>query len=129
MAASSFYNGGILFSTFVLCFIAMISLYSFLLLVKTRLVIHGSFGGPYSASLFEPLQKLINAWTADIGGQLYGKHMRVMILFSIVLSQIGFVAAYTIFVVRTPSFSVTIPVKQNTDLPYLLGRLKISRLS
>lgn len=56
--------------------------------------------------------------TADIGGILYGKYMRSMILFSIVMSQvgrapsprleftcsshflkqIGFVAAYTIFV-------------------------------
>ncbi|KAL8280932.1 hypothetical protein RQP46_006611 [Phenoliferia psychrophenolica] len=74
----AFYNGGIVFSTIVLCFIAMISLYSFLLLVETRLVVHGSFG--------------------DIGGMLYGKYMRSAILFSIVLSQIGFVAAYTIFV-------------------------------
>lgn len=41
-----FYNGGIVFSTIVLCFIAMISLYSFLLLVETRLAVHGSFGGP-----------------------------------------------------------------------------------
>ena len=34
-----------IFSTVVLMFIAMISLYSFLLLVRTRLVVHGSFGG------------------------------------------------------------------------------------
>ncbi|KAM0791921.1 hypothetical protein ACM66B_004175 [Microbotryomycetes sp. NB124-2] len=74
----AFFNGGLLFSTIVLCGIAMISLYSFLLLVSTRLVVHGSFG--------------------DIGGALYGKYMRWCILFSIVLSQIGFVAAYTIFV-------------------------------
>ncbi|KDE04597.1 hypothetical protein MVLG_04977 [Microbotryum lychnidis-dioicae p1A1 Lamole] len=74
----AFYNGGILFSTIVLCFIAMVSLYSFLLLVETRLVVNASFG--------------------DIGGILYGKYMRWAILFSIVLSQVGFVAAYTIFV-------------------------------
>lgn len=36
-----------MFSTIVLSFIAMISLYSFLLLVKTRLVCHGSFGGEH----------------------------------------------------------------------------------
>jgi amino acid permease len=64
----SFYNGGMVFSVVVLMFIAMISLYSFLLLVRTRLVVHGSFG--------------------DIGGILYGKYMRSMILFSIVLSQV-----------------------------------------
>ena len=40
-----FYNGGILFSSAVLTFIALISLYSFLLLVKTKFVVPGSFGG------------------------------------------------------------------------------------
>ena len=42
-------NGGILFSAGVLSFIALISLYSFLLLVKTKFVIPGSFGGKYFA--------------------------------------------------------------------------------
>ncbi|KWU43886.1 hypothetical protein RHOSPDRAFT_18832 [Rhodotorula sp. JG-1b] len=74
----AFYNGGILFSIITLCFIAMISLYSFLLLVQCSLVIPGSFG--------------------DIGGTLYGKYMRLAILCSIVLSQVGFVAAYTVFI-------------------------------
>ncbi|KAK4698377.1 solute carrier family 36 (proton-coupled amino acid transporter), partial [Phenoliferia sp. Uapishka_3] len=59
----AFYNGGIVFSTIVLCFIAMISLYSFLLLVDTYIVVKASFG-------------------ADFPGA----------------PQIGFVAAYTIFV-------------------------------
>ncbi|GAA6023213.1 hypothetical protein JCM8202_001030 [Rhodotorula sphaerocarpa] len=74
----AFYNGGILFSVVTLCFIPMVSLYSFLLLVQCSLVIPGSFG--------------------DIGGQLYGKYMRLAILCSIVLSQVGFVAAYTVFI-------------------------------
>lgn len=34
----------------------------------------------------------------DIGGALYGPWMRYTILSSIVISQIGFVSAYTIFV-------------------------------
>ena len=34
----------------------------------------------------------------DIGGTLYGPWMRYLILGSIVVSQMGFVAAYTIFV-------------------------------
>lgn len=34
----------------------------------------------------------------DIGGTLYGPWMRYAILTSITISQIGFVAAYTIFV-------------------------------
>ncbi|TFK40210.1 amino acid transporter [Crucibulum laeve] len=74
----AFFNGGILFSLLTFIFIACISLYSFLLLVKTKFVVSGSFG--------------------DIGGALYGPWMRYLILGSIVVSQIGFVAAYTIFV-------------------------------
>ena len=73
-----FYNGGILFSSGLLAFICAISLYSFLLLVKAKFVVSGSFG--------------------DIGGALYGPWMRYCILTSIAVSQIGFVAAYTIFV-------------------------------
>jgi amino acid permease len=34
----------------------------------------------------------------DIGGTLYGPRLRYAILTSITISQIGFVAAYTIFV-------------------------------
>lgn len=41
----AFYNGGIVFSTVMLVFISLVSLYSFLLLVKTRLVVPGGFGG------------------------------------------------------------------------------------
>lgn len=74
----AFYNGGLLFSTLTLAAIALISLYSFLLLVKTKFVVSGSFG--------------------DLGGTLYGPWMRYAILTSIAVSQIGFVAAYTIFV-------------------------------
>jgi proton-coupled amino acid transporter len=74
----AFYNGGILFSTVTLVTIALISLYSFLLLVQTKFVVSGSFG--------------------DIGGTLYGPYMRYAILTSIVVSQLGFVCTYTIFV-------------------------------
>ncbi|KAJ3791936.1 vacuolar amino acid transporter 4 [Lentinula aff. detonsa] len=74
----AFMNGGILFSSLLFIFIAVISLHSFLLLVRAKLVVPGSFG--------------------DIGGALYGPWMRHLILSSIVLSQIGFVGAYMIFV-------------------------------
>ncbi|KAF8969229.1 transmembrane amino acid transporter protein-domain-containing protein [Flammula alnicola] len=74
----AFFNGGILFSALLFVFIACISLYSFLLLVKTKFVVSGSFG--------------------DMGGALYGPWMRYLILGSIVVSQMGFVGAYTIFV-------------------------------
>ncbi|EKM78627.1 hypothetical protein AGABI1DRAFT_40780 [Agaricus bisporus var. burnettii JB137-S8] len=74
----AFYNGGILFSAVVFTFIAMISLYSFILLTKAKVAVPGSFG--------------------DIGGALYGPWMRYIILGSIIVSQLGFVSAYTIFV-------------------------------
>lgn len=73
----AYLNGGMLFSNLVLLFVAALSYYCFVLLVNTRLKIDGSFG--------------------DMGGILYGKWMRTTILFSIVLSQIGFVAAYIVF--------------------------------
>ncbi|KAJ7848865.1 transmembrane amino acid transporter protein-domain-containing protein [Mycena olivaceomarginata] len=55
-------------------------LYSFLLHVYTKFRVSGSFG--------------------VIGGTLYGLWMRYLILGSIVVSQIGFVAAYIIFVAQ-----------------------------
>jgi solute carrier family 36 (proton-coupled amino acid transporter) len=73
----AFLNGGMLFSSLVLIGVAVLSYYCFILLVKTQLKVGGSFG--------------------DIGDVLYGKIMRNLILASIVLSQIGFVAAYIVF--------------------------------
>jgi solute carrier family 36 (proton-coupled amino acid transporter) len=73
----AYLNGGMLFSNVVLLGVAALSYYCFVLLIKTRLQIEGSFG--------------------DMGGILYGKWFRTVILASIVLSQIGFVAAYIVF--------------------------------
>lgn len=73
----AYFNGGMMFSNLVLLFVAALSYYCFVLLVTTRLKVDGSFG--------------------DIGGILYGDWMRKLILFSIVVSQIGFVAAYIVF--------------------------------
>ena len=73
----AYLNGGMVFSNIVLLGVAILSYYCFILLVNTKLKIDGSFG--------------------DIGGVLYGKFMRSLILTSIVLSQIGFVAAYIVF--------------------------------
>ncbi|KAH6673165.1 transmembrane amino acid transporter protein-domain-containing protein [Halenospora varia] len=73
----AYLNGGMLFSNLVLMFVAALSYYCFVLLVNTRLKVDGSFG--------------------DIGGILYGRWMRNTILASIVISQIGFVAAYIVF--------------------------------
>ncbi|QBZ53854.1 hypothetical protein PoMZ_09544 [Pyricularia oryzae] len=73
----AYLNGGMIFSNLVLLFVAALSYYCFVLLVNTRLKVDGSFG--------------------DIGGILYGKWMRLLILTSIVISQVGFVAAYIVF--------------------------------
>lgn len=73
----AYLNGGMIFSNVVLLFVAALSYYCFVLLVNTRLQVDGSFG--------------------DMGGILYGKWLRTLILGSIVLSQVGFVAAYIVF--------------------------------
>lgn len=73
----AYLNGGMVFSNLVLVALAALSYYCFILLITTRLKVEGSFG--------------------DIGGIIYGEWMRKLILGSIVLSQIGFVAAYTVF--------------------------------
>ncbi|KAI8083361.1 transmembrane amino acid transporter protein-domain-containing protein [Gilbertella persicaria] len=76
----AFYNGGLLFSTGLLTAIALISLYTFLLLVETRNKIPVSFG--------------------DIGGILFGPKMRFSVLLAITFSQVGFVCAYMVFVAQ-----------------------------
>ena len=74
----AYLNGGILFSSLVLIFVSVLSYWCFLLLIQSRMAVGvSSFG--------------------DIGGALYGDRMRQVILFSIVLSQIGFAAAYIVF--------------------------------
>lgn len=73
----AYLNGGMLFSNVVLLGVAALSYYCFILLVNTRLKIVGSFG--------------------DMGGILYGKWLRTLILSSVALSQIGFVSAYIVF--------------------------------
>jgi proton-coupled amino acid transporter len=73
----AYLNGGMMFSNLILLFVAALSYYCFVLLVNTRMKYDGSFG--------------------DLGGILYGPWMRHIILFSVVISQIGFVAAYIVF--------------------------------
>ncbi|TGO48932.1 hypothetical protein BCON_0225g00080 [Botryotinia convoluta] len=73
----AYLNGGMLFSNIILLLVAALSYYCFVLLVNTRLKVEASFG--------------------DMGGVLYGRWMRTVILASIVISQMGFVAAYIVF--------------------------------
>jgi amino acid permease len=58
--------------------IAGICLFAFLRLVKTQLIIGGSYG--------------------DIGGALYGKYVQYIVLFFIIISQMGFVCSYFVFI-------------------------------
>ncbi|OAD65868.1 hypothetical protein PHYBLDRAFT_153121 [Phycomyces blakesleeanus NRRL 1555(-)] len=74
----AFSNGGLLFSIMGVITLALVSLWSFLLLVQTRQVVPASFG--------------------DMGGVLFGHKMRTAVLLAITLSQIGFVCAYMVFV-------------------------------
>jgi proton-coupled amino acid transporter len=74
----AFLNGGMVFSNLVLLGVAGLSYTCFVLLVSTRLVVEHSFG--------------------DMGLHLYGRWMRNMINFSLVISQIGFSSAYIVFV-------------------------------
>ncbi|CAI2162376.1 7379_t:CDS:2 [Funneliformis geosporum] len=98
----------------------LISLVSFLLLVQTRLNVPYSFGG--------------------IGGALYGNWMRLAVLFSITISQIGFVCAYMIFVAKNLKSVAEQVLGIRVDLYlYIIGQLfvfvplamirRISRLS
>ena len=74
----AFFNGGMVFSNVVLLAVASLSYYCFCLLTRTRLVVGQSFG--------------------DMGDRLYGSWLKFLINFSLVLSQVGFVSAYIVFV-------------------------------
>ncbi|CAO3644143.1 unnamed protein product [Cunninghamella blakesleeana] len=74
----AFANGGIALSIILMVIVAVICLIAFLQLIKTQLIVGGSYG--------------------DIGGTLFGQALRFIVLFFIVISQIGFVCSYFIFV-------------------------------
>jgi solute carrier family 36 (proton-coupled amino acid transporter) len=98
----AFFNGGMLFSNLVLLFVAALSYYCFVLLVSTRLKVEASFG--------------------DMGDILYGKWMRGLILGSIVISQVGFVAAYIVFTSENlQAFILAVSdCKTHIPVPYLI---------
>ncbi|KAI8344933.1 transmembrane amino acid transporter protein-domain-containing protein [Blakeslea trispora] len=93
----AFHNGGLLFSTLFLSFIAAISLYCFLLLVETRNKVPYSFG--------------------DIGGKLFGNTMRMLVLIGITTSQIGFVCAYMVFVAQNLQALIEAVSNCKTNIP------------
>jgi len=98
----AYLNGGMMFSNLVLLFVAALSYYCFVLLVNTSLKVKGSFG--------------------DMGDTLYGRWMRNLILSSIVISQIGFVAAYIVFTSENlQAFILAVTdCKTHIDIQYLI---------
>ncbi|CAO3636810.1 unnamed protein product [Mucor hiemalis] len=74
----AFQNGGLALSIVLMIVVAAICLFAFLRLVNTQQIIGGSYG--------------------DMGGVLYGQVIRFTVLFFIVISQIGFVCSYFIFI-------------------------------
>lgn len=74
----AFSNGGLAFSAGMLVLFAALSFYCYYALARTTTIT--------GVSSF-----------VDLGDQLFGPTMKYLILISIVVSQLGFVAAYTIF--------------------------------
>ncbi|KAK4510943.1 uncharacterized protein ATC70_000052 [Mucor velutinosus] len=74
----AFEHGGLALSCVLMVIIACICLFAFLRLVDTQLVIGGSYG--------------------DIGQVLFGRWVKYIVLFFIVLSQMGFVCSYFVFI-------------------------------
>ncbi|CAO3695601.1 unnamed protein product [Rhizopus stolonifer] len=74
----AFENGGLALSCVLMVLIAGISLFAILQLVKTQEVVGGSYG--------------------EVGGLLYGNYVRYTVLVFLVLSQMGFVCSYFIFI-------------------------------
>lgn len=74
----AFSNGGLLFSIILLAVFGFLSYWCYLVLVYTKVAT--------GVSSF-----------AEIGNKLFGPWFQKLILFSIVISQVGFVAAYMVF--------------------------------
>lgn len=98
----AYLNGGMVFSNLVLLGIAALSFWCFILLCNVRLKVHASFG--------------------DMGGQIYGKHFRNLINFSLVVSQVGFASAYIVFVSENLQAFVLAVSKCRTfiDIKYMI---------
>ncbi|CCH40846.1 putative amino acid permease C3H1.09c [Wickerhamomyces ciferrii] len=100
-------NGGWAFASTSLAFFSILSFWCFNQLIEVK-------------------KKLNIPSYGDIGGKLYGKHMRASILFSIVASQIGFAAAYIIFTATNlQAFFISVADKHFSMEFYILIQLLV----
>lgn len=98
----AFSNGGLLFSILVLSTFGFLSYWCYLLLVLTKRTIR--------VSSF-----------AEIGLKLYGPWLQNLILSSIVISQIGFVAAYIVFTAENMrAFLASVFGYQDLDIKWII---------
>ncbi|EMG49506.1 Vacuolar amino acid transporter, putative, partial [Candida maltosa Xu316] len=97
----AFSNGGLLFSIITLSIFALLSWWCYLILVYTKIATRVS-------------------GFAEIGLKLFGPWLQGMILFSIVISQIGFAAAYMVFTSENlRAFIVSVTSFKSKDLDML----------
>ncbi|KAI9595805.1 transmembrane amino acid transporter protein-domain-containing protein [Syncephalis fuscata] len=88
----AFDNGGMWFSIVLMVFVGVLSYYSYMLLVRSREAVLASEGNTGAAS---------GGSFGEIADKLYGRYMRMVVQFSIAISQIGFSCAYIIFIADT----------------------------
>jgi len=94
----AFYNGGLSFSIIVLSLFALLSWWCYLILVFTKVATKVS-------------------GFAEIGLKLYGPWFQRLILSSIVISQIGFAAAYIVFTLENlRAFTANVSLYDVTDI-------------
>ncbi|OLY83111.1 Vacuolar amino acid transporter 3 [Smittium mucronatum] len=93
----SFHNGGLLFSIVLMIVVAYLALHCMLLLVECHSKLKMSYG--------------------DIGYHLMGEKVRTVVLGSIVISQIGFCCAYSIFVATNTRFLFNTFTECRMDYP------------
>lgn len=106
----AFANGGLLFSIITLSFFAALSFWCYLILVYAKMAVR--------VSSF-----------AELGLKLYGNWLQRLILSSIVISQMGFVAAYIVFTAENlRAFVVNVTGFAMDDLPifwFIMGQVFI----
>lgn len=106
----AFSNGGLLFSVGLLLIFGLLSFWCYLILVYSKIATKKSSFG-------------------EIGLTLYGNWLQRLILFSIVISQIGFVAAYIVFTAENiKAFISNVSGWDTGDIPihwFIVGQVVI----